>query len=689
MRIVTEEEERSEPSVSTEAPKSRGGRLALMWRSVSCRLSNKLETQPHTDSHRLRLAVICASLFVLALGVRLLHWHDGFAEIARKGPSNSSIARHYQDEARRMRDEGGILFPNRPVDPGDARLILHPPGYSALIAGIFALFGDSESRVRLAQIILDALSAVLVFLIAAELFPSTAAIIAAALVGLSPHLGFYSLWISPDTLCVLPILAAVYLIIKASKRPHLITIVAAGVMIGLSCWLRANALLLAPVLAVAAMILSDKPKRLRYGAAFIGAAVLVVSPITIRNWILFHHFVPISIAGGENLVVGIADFDKEGRFGMPTSDGDAATKDAEWHNRPDYAISAWLPDGVERDQARYARGMQVIRANPGWFAGVMLRRAFFMLRYNDSSRGDWPLSTSKVPVISAEPPVMYSQAPIGLIEPAWRSAGTEMSIDSSALTPQTEISPGSDGRLRITGDDSEFGDQFASAPVAVKPRTDYVLTLQANVEQGRSAAKVTTSDRRIALASTLLESEEAGKKIRKGRKKTNDETDAVNTQTAVTQLSFASGERSEVRLVISNNGSTSVRPVTEITEASLYDLGETPYQWTRYPRAIIGGLQKNLFKTGTMLPLIIAGVILLAVARRGRALVILLAVPAYYICVQSALSTEYRYILGIHYFLFVIAAVTFYCAGALVTHAARLAYSPARSSIDQQAGTQD
>src|SRR5262249_41444081 len=159
----------------------------------------------------------------------------------------------------------------------------------------------------------------MVFLIALELLNPVVACIAAVLTAFSPHLAYYSLWISPDTLCVLPILIAVYLMIKSSKRPRFATIVAAGAMVGLSCWLRANALLLSPILAVAAVLLTERARRLKYGAAFVAATILVVSPITIRNWILFHHFIPISIAGGENLVVGIADFDKEGRFGMPVS----------------------------------------------------------------------------------------------------------------------------------------------------------------------------------------------------------------------------------------------------------------------------------------------------------------------------------------------------------------------------------
>jgi hypothetical protein len=39
-------------------------------------------------------------------------------------------------------------------------------------------------------------------------------------------------------------------------------------------------------------------------------------------------------------------------------------------------------------------------------------------------------------------------------------------------------------------------------------------------------------------------------------------------------------------------------------------------------------------------------------------LLVLLAVPVYYLCAQSALHTEYRYVLVIHHFLFVLAAVS-------------------------------
>jgi NADH:ubiquinone oxidoreductase subunit K len=135
---------------------------------------------------------------------------------------------------------------------------------------------------------------------------------------------------------------------------------------------------------------------------------------------------------------------------------------------------------------------------------------------------------------------------------------------------------------------------------------------------------------------------------------------------SVTQMAFASGDRGTVRLVISNNGPASSLHVARVGQADLYELGATPYQWTRYPRALVRGIQKRLFKTTVMLPLVVAGVLLLGLAGRGRALVVLLAVPAYYLGVQSALSTEYRYILAIHCFLFMMSAAALYCAGVAI-----------------------
>ncbi|MEN3335030.1 MAG: hypothetical protein V7641_4395 [Blastocatellia bacterium] len=623
---------------------------------------------PPAKSRCAQTALICAGIFLVAVGVRLLHWQDSYAEIARGEPWMSALVREYKSDAQRMREGGGILLPRDQIDPGNARLLVHPPGYSLLMAGVFALSGNSNSAVRLAQIVCDALSAVLVFLIALELLNTAIAMIAAGLAALSPHFAFYSLWLSPDSLSVLPILAAVYFVIKASKRPRLTTVIAAGAMVGVSCWLRANALMLAPFLAVVVAILIGRGKRLRYGLALVAATVLVIAPITIRNWVLFHRFIPLSIAGGQNLVLGLGDYDKAGRFGMPTSDADASLKDAEWHQRPEYANDLWSPDGIDRDQYRYGRGLKVIGAHPSWFAGVMIRRAAFMLNYNNSGRADWPINTATVPLVSTEPAIAHTAASLDDAPPLSSSSATELLASGEKLAESADVSLDAEsGTLRITGDAAEYGDQFTSAPLAVKSKTDYVLTLRLTPEQGPVAVKLTSADRRITLASTALDSLTAARSQKRRMKRAGLGSAPVDAtaedEMSVIQMAFASGDRDTVRLVISNNGPATSLHVARVGQVDLFELGATPYQWTRYPRAVVRGIQKNLFKTTVMPPLIIAGALLLGLAGRGRALVVLLAVPAYYFCVQSALHTEYRYILAIHYFLFMMSAVTLYCVG--------------------------
>jgi hypothetical protein len=60
------------------------------------------------------------------------------------------------------------------------------------------------------------------------------------------------------------------------------------------------------------------------------------------------------------------------------------------------------------------------------------------------------------------------------------------------------------------------------------------------------------------------------------------------------------------------------------------------------------------------LPLSLIGAGMLVYQRQFQKLAILLVVPCYYFFTQSALHTEYRYVLVIHYFLFVLAAVAIY-----------------------------
>lgn len=630
-------------------------------------------------ARRAKTAVICAVIFLAAFGVRQLTLQDYNLKV---GSDLSSLVHRYQKHAKEMLEGEGILFPRDRTLRKNVQLLVHPPGYSVFVAAVFGLFGDSNYALVLTQIMFDSLAAALVFLVAAELLPRGVAIIAGLLVAFSPHLSHHTLMLLPDSLVAVPTLFAVYLIIKASKQPRLITIIAAGLMVGASCWLRSNALLLVLFLAVAVWFLFGRDKGLRFALAIVCATAAVIAPITIRNWIVFGHFIPLSLGSGITMVEGIADYDKEKRFGMPASDAEGKWKDVEWHNRPDYAEGLWRPDGIIRDKYRFARGLEVIGKNPVWFAGVMIRRASFMLRYNDSRQVVWPENTARSPIISAEP--QFGQQTLLPVngEPVWSNSPSELLQSGERLAPEAACSLADDGQtLQLKGDWSSFADQFGSAIIATKKNTDYVLRLDASLVEGLAAAKVTSEDRRITLASAVIEQpgEKATRKANKNAAgEEDDETDSAAQQSeqsnSVLLMPFASGERTQVRLVISNNGIAPARPSIEARKAELYEFGPTPHQWTRYARPVVRGIQRNLYTTSHLTPMVAIGIILLAAARRFREQLFLLAVPAYYLCVQSAFHTEYRYIIAIHYFLFVMAAAGIYVAGAGVGRSARLIF---------------
>ena len=63
-----------------------------------------------------------------------------------------------------------------------------------------------------------------------------------------------------------------------------------------------------------------------------------------------------------------------------------------------------------------------------------------------------------------------------------------------------------------------------------------------------------------------------------------------------------------------------------------------------------------------MIYFILLGIIALAAASRRRAMLISM-VPLYYLIFQSAMHTEFRYTLAMHYFLFIFAAVTWVLIG--------------------------
>lgn len=340
--------------------------------------------QPAHDrlSSRRRIFIL-AVIFFTALSVRLINWYGSRNEVYFV---QTNVALNYKHLAGLIRANGLASLYDPAATTSDPGLSGHPPGYPVLLSLIYRVSPASDTAAQLCQIILDALSVVTITLIGFELLPAAVGLIAGILAAFAPQFSWNAMLLLPDTLAALPILLAILLIIRAGKRmgtaasASLLAILGAGALIGVSCWLRANALLLAPFLALLFSFFFKPGTRLRPALVLVAGALLIILPLTIRNAVVFAKFIPISLGAGQTLIEGLADYDTDGSLGLPQTDMELIRGEAETFHRPDYANSLFSPDGVERDRARMARGLAVIRAHPFWFFGVVVRRAASMLR---------------------------------------------------------------------------------------------------------------------------------------------------------------------------------------------------------------------------------------------------------------------------------------------------------------------
>jgi len=575
--------------------------------------------------HSARLS-ICFLIFLVALGVRLLSWHDTRLEV---GKVQTGVTADYKRVAELLRAGGvaSFLSPSSPLS--DLNTLGHPPGYSILLALINSVFGESDTAIQFVQMISDAVAAVIIFLIVAELLPLSVAALAGILSALSPQFAWNSVLLLPDSLAVLPILLALYLLTRAIRNLRVVNFVIVGALIGVSCWLRANAMLLTFFLAAAVPLLIKGERRWRYALAVLCGTFLVVLPLTIRNAFVFHRFIPVSLGAGQTLLEGIADYDAQHRFDIPDTDVGIMKQEAEAFHRPDYYGTLFNPDGVERERWRLARGFAVIRSHPFWFAAVMARRASTMLRLERSR------------LVSTEVPVTHSLEGLRNRQAIWVNTPAELLIHGILTSSQAKSLLAVDEQtLILTGDDSKYGRQFVSPAVDIKKNTDYVFALPIRIE-GRMRISVMGANEKIH-TSVIVETVEG-------------ET-PEQQPTNVVQLPFVASRDEQARLVVSNEASNPATPVAQIGPIKLYELGPARLLWTRYPRLLVHGMQK-IFLTAVMLPLAIFGFALLLL-KRSCALVILMLVPVYFFSVQSIVHTEYRYVLAVDYFLFTFACVS-------------------------------
>jgi len=336
------------------------------------------------EAMRARTKIAIASLiFTVSYATRTLQAGDLAPVMYTLQQPFSGLTRAYHERADSILKGEGLLGPYN-INPSRTNWLAQDPGYSIYLSAIYSIFGRDFFRVQAVQNALTSLPPALIFLIAGTLVSWRVGAVAGGLAALSHHLAHFSNHILPDALTALPLLAVVYLLILArgaSGRSFRLYVLA-GAMLGLSIWIRSQSLLMGPFLIVMLAIISTRRRAdVKRAAVMAAISLVMVAPITVRNYMVYGAFVPVPIGVGLNLWEGIGEASGD-RFGAKAKDQEVAAQEAVLYNEPDYGGSAQTPDGIKRDRDRTRKSLAIIARHPAWYAGVMLDRMREMLKYS-------------------------------------------------------------------------------------------------------------------------------------------------------------------------------------------------------------------------------------------------------------------------------------------------------------------
>jgi 4-amino-4-deoxy-L-arabinose transferase-like glycosyltransferase len=170
-----------------------------------------------------------------------------------------------------------------------------PPGYPYFLAAILRAAGPGFLAPRLVQAVLGALTAALTCTIGTRVFGRAVGLGAGLAVALYGGLIYFDGELLAPSLAICLQMATFYCAVRAPEERGGLGWLAAGLLGGLAAVVNASALVLLPVLAIAAR---------RRAAWLLLGAVIAIAPVTLRNWSQGGELVLISSNAGINLYLG-------------------------------------------------------------------------------------------------------------------------------------------------------------------------------------------------------------------------------------------------------------------------------------------------------------------------------------------------------------------------------------------------
>jgi 4-amino-4-deoxy-L-arabinose transferase-like glycosyltransferase len=181
-----------------------------------------------------------------------------------------------------------------------------PPLYPAILAGIYFLTNHSIVAVRFVQGFIGALVCVIVCLLGSKILGSKVGILAGVICAVDYSLLQLSAYELAETFYIFFFLAAVFLSIvyyKYKKTPYLIL---SGLFVGLTSLCKDSGIFLAGLISVWLFQAAQGPlkSRIKDTIIFLFFSLVLILPWSLRNYYIFHRFIPLSVGFGHTLYLG-------------------------------------------------------------------------------------------------------------------------------------------------------------------------------------------------------------------------------------------------------------------------------------------------------------------------------------------------------------------------------------------------
>jgi 4-amino-4-deoxy-L-arabinose transferase-like glycosyltransferase len=269
------------------------------------------------------------------------------------------------------------------VEDQDHLTAFRPPLPSLVWAGVYRVWGQRYDLIRLMHCAMGAAAVALVFFIGRRCFDERVGLAAAAVYAVFPTAVYFTIDLMSEALANLLVLGYLLVSLQFAERPSAGRAGLAGLLLGLCLLTRSNLALMVPMAGVWALWqFRHRWRDLALGLAIPVVAGLVLVPWTVRNYLVFDAFVPLSTMGGSALLQGNNRIvvTEPRYFGYCFWDS----------NIPEYRNLLKAPnDEVERDRVAKRLAIEWLKENPdkwGFLVQAKFRRAWSPFLYSETPR---------------------------------------------------------------------------------------------------------------------------------------------------------------------------------------------------------------------------------------------------------------------------------------------------------------